>query len=441
VLLYFYSMTIDLSSVRKVHFIGIGGIGVSALARMYLKSKAQVSGSDREADSLVISELRRLGAAITRGHRASAVPKDADLVIYTIAIPSNNPELSRARTLGLKTQSYPEALGQLSIGRPTIAISGTHGKTTTTAMVAEILVAARRDPLVVVGSLLNRVRSRRSNFIAGRGPLVVEACEYRRSFLTLAPTILVITNIDNDHLDYYRDLVDIQSAFAELAGKIAPTGALICDKRDPRLQPILLNTRCLTIDYHQFDKMADKLSLRVLGAHNRLNAAAALAVAKVLKINPSISHQALEKFKGLWRRLEYLGRTRQGARLYDDYGHHPTAIRATLAAVRRDLAPQRLIVVFQPHLYSRTKLLFKEFAESFSAADEILVLPIYAAREPVDKTISSRILASAIPRAIYVSSITAAAKRLTQTTGPQDLILTLGAGDVFVLGEKLRYNH
>lgn len=424
----------------KVHFIGIGGIGVSAIARMYLIAGARVTGSDREIHSPIIAELGRLGAIITRGHRASAVPRDADRVIYTTAISQNNPELVRAEALGIKTLSYPEALGQISASRPTIAIAGTHGKTTTTAMVAEILLLARRNPMVVVGSLLKQSAGGRSNFIAGEGPLVVEACEYRRSFLTLQPQVLVITNIDNDHLDYYRDLADIQNAFAELAGKIPPIGTLVCDVNDPRLTSVIQAARCRVIDYRRFDRIAGKLALRVIGVHNRWNAAAALAAGRAVRVPVATSRRALERFRGTWRRLEYLGRTRRGALIYDDYGHHPTAIRATLDAVRRELAPRRLFVVFQPHLYSRTKLLFREFIDSFKEADEILVLPIYAAREPRDKTVSSRVLAEAMPRAIYAPNIAATKKRLAGA-GRGDLILTLGAGPVFVLGEKLRYNH
>lgn len=436
-------MSLDLSSIQKVHFIGLGGIGVSAIARLFLTQGRTISGSDRQTDSPVIKGLKKLGAKIYRGHQASQVPAGVELVVYTTAVGSQNPEWAEAKRRGIPTFSYPEMLGQLTADKYTIAVAGTHGKTTTTAMLADILLAETLDPTVIIGSLL-KPKNRNmvpTNLIIGRSKFfIVEACEYRRSFLALSPTILVITNIDNDHLDYYRDLADIQSAFAELAAKLPADGYLICDKQDPRLQPVLLNIRCLTIDYRQFDKIANKLSLPVIGAHNRLNAAAALAVAKVLKISPSISHRALEKFKGTWRRLEYLGRTRRGALLYDDYGHHPTAIRATLAAIRRDLAPRHLIVVFQPHLYSRTKLLFQEFADSFSDADEILVLPIYAAREPTDETISSRKLAAAIPRATYVPNLAVAAKRLEQVAGPKDLILTLGAGDIFVLGEKLRYN-
>lgn len=429
--------------MKKVHFIGIGGIGVSAIARLFLAEGKIVSGSDRQINSPVIKELKKLGAKIYRGHKANQVPLGVESVVHTTAVGPGNPEWEEAKRRGVPLLSYPEMLGRLTADKYTIAVAGTHGKTTTTAMLADILAAGKLDPTVIVGSLLKPKNKKvtPSNLIIGRSKyFIVEACEYKRAFLNLSPQILVITNIDNDHLDYYRDLADIQSAFAALAGKIPLTGTLICDVRDPLLAPVIAAARCRLIDYRQFDRVANRLSLQVLGVHNRLNAAAALAVGKALRISAATSRAALHRFRGTWRRLEYLGRTRRGARLYDDYAHHPTEIRATLAAVCRDLAPRRLMVIFQPHLYSRTKLLFREFTGSFSQADEVLILPIYAAREPRDLAISSRTLAAAIPQATYVPNFSSAIRRISALANRDDLILTLGAGDVFVLGQKLRYN-
>ena len=407
-LLYFYSMSVNLSSIQKVYFIGIGGIGVSALARKYLNDGYQVSGSDRTV-SLITTELEKLGVKIFFKQKARNITADIDLVIYTIAIPTNHPELTRARKLGIKILSYPEALGELSRKIFTIAIAGTHGKTTTTAMVAEILLTAHRDPMVIVGSLLQRSDKHRSIFIAGKGPLVVETCEYRRSFLNLSPQILVITNIDTDHLDYYSNLADIQSAFAELAGKVPRSGKVITEK--------------------EYSQIKLPIKLLVPGQHNQRNAQAAIAVAKTVGISERLARRALASFRGTWRRFEYKGKTKKGALIYDDYAHHPTEIKATLVATREKFPHRRIVVIFQPHLYSRTKLLFKEFTESFNDADEILILPIYAAREPKDKTISSRILATAIPRAIYTPNLSAVEKHLAKTNR-HDLILNLGAGDV-----------
>jgi len=424
----------------KVHLVGIGGIGVSALARMFLGEgppAGGVSGSDRDP-SPITEELARLGVKIFFGHRAENLPPDADLVIYTIAVPPDNPELLAAKRLGIKTLSYPEALGEISARKFTIAVAGTHGKTTTTAMLAKIFIDAGLDPTVIVGSILP---TQKSNFIFGRSKyFIVEACEYRRSFLNLSPRILVITNIDNDHLDYYRDLADIESAFAELAGKLPADGALVCDRNDERLKSVLLNTRCLTFDYRQLPTTDLKLS--VPGEHNQRNAQAALAVAAVVGIDQSVARRSLETFSGTWRRFEFKGRTAGGALVYDDYAHHPTEIRATLAGARELFPDQKIVVIFQPHLYSRTKLLLNDFATSFHGADQVIVLPIYAAREPFDASISAEILAEAITKqgvpARAVSGFESASNYLQNLKpNPYNLILTMGAGDIFQLAENL----
>ena len=379
-----------------------------------------------------------MGVKIFFGHRAENLPPDADLVIYTIAVPPDNPELLAAKRLGIKTLSYPEALGEISARKFTIAVAGTHGKTTTTAMLAKIFIDAGLDPTVIVGSILP---TQKSNFIFGRSKyFIVEACEYRRSFLNLSPRILVITNIDNDHLDYYRDLADIESAFAELAGKLPADGALVCDRNDERLKSVLLNTRCLTFDYRQLPTTDLKLS--VPGEHNQRNAQAALAVAAVVGIDQSVARRSLETFSGTWRRFEFKGRTAGGALVYDDYAHHPTEIRATLAGARELFPDQKIVVIFQPHLYSRTKLLLNDFATSFHGADQVIVLPIYAAREPFDASISAEILAEAITKqgvpARAVSGFESASNYLQNLKpNPYNLILTMGAGDIFQLAENL----
>lgn len=435
---YFYSMAINLSSVKEVYFIGIGGIGISAIARLFLLQGKQVTGSDLSRSSPILIELRKAGAKIFSGHRVSQLPPEADLVIYSLAIPAANVEYRHAQTLKIPLLSYPQALGLISKDKFTIAVSGTHGKTTTTAMIGEIFQAAKLSPTVIVGSLLNRGRT---NLVVGQSKyLVAEACEYRESFLNLSPQILVITNIDNDHLDYYKNLRAIQRAFARLAAKVPTDGFLICDRRDPRLAPVLTSRRrqCKVVDYRE---VASNFKLLVPGDHNRANAQAALAVATTIGISSVTSVGALNKFNGTWRRLEYLGRTRRGARLYDDYAHHPTEIRATLAAVRRDLKPRRLIAVFQPHLYSRTKLLFHDLAATLAAADEVLLLPIYAAREKPDQTINSRHLAAAVDQAgtptRYFGSFQTAEKYLNQRLGRGELLLTMGAGDIYVLAQAL----
>lgn len=418
--------------VKKVHFIGIGGIGVSAVARMMLFEGKEVSGSDLAA-SPVTQALQSLGAKIYFGHKAEHLTPDLDLVVYTIAAAADNPELVRARELKIPSQSYPEFLGQLSRQKKTIAVAGTHGKTTTTAMLARALIAAGFDPTVIVGSWLSRAEG---NFIAGQADwLLVEACEYQRSFLNLWPKVLIITNIDNDHLDYYRDLADIQSAFAEFATRVPQDGFLICQAENSLLAPVIKNAVCQIVDYEKITIAG--LKLQVPGWHNLADGKAALAVALTFGASRPGALAALNKFTGVWRRFEYLGQTSAGARVYDDYGHHPTAIKATLAGARELFPRARLTVVFQPHLYSRTKLLLKEFAGSFALADEVLVLPIYAAREKPDPTITSQTLATAISHSKYFPDFLTAQKYLRQRLRAGDVFITLGAGDVYHLAESL----
>ncbi len=432
---------------RKVHFIGIGGIGVSAIARMLaLRSESEggmrITGSD-QSKSLVTDELEKYGIKISIGHQSENVLPDTDLIIYTIAIPADNPERQAAEKLGIPMLTYPEALGQISQTKKTVAVAGTHGKTTTTAMIAQITIAANLDPTVVVGSFMftpSEVEglNKRTNFIAGRGDLLIaEACEYQRSFLNLSPKIVVIINIDTDHLDYYHDLADIQSAFIELVQKLPADGVLICDKTAPNLMPIIAATKCQILDYKTED--INSLNLLVSGKHNIENAQAALAVGRVLGISPSTALGALNKFRGTWRRFEFKGKLPNGALVYDDYAHHPTEIKATLTAAREKFPARRLIAVFQPHLYSRTKLLLKDFAHSFSNASEVLVAPIYAAREAPDPAISSEILTAAInkftpARAGTFSEIEAWLK--TEVTAG-DLVITMGAGNICAVADRL----
>ncbi len=264
-----------LKDAQHIHFIGIGGIGVSALAAMFLHEGKKVSGSDSQ-DSAILAHLGELGATTFVGHDAAHIADGVDLVIYTIAAPEDNPERAEAHRRGITELSYPEALGVVSKEKYTIAVSGTHGKTTTTAMIAEILIAAQKEPTVVVGSIL---KSAGSNFVAGGGDyLVAEACEYRRSFLNLSPTVLVITNIDADHLDYYKDLADIQKAFGEMVAKVPTDGFVICDPKDAKVAPALAGAAAKSIDYTS----QEVPELSFPGEHNVKNAQAAAAVAAAM---------------------------------------------------------------------------------------------------------------------------------------------------------------
>ncbi|MEK7551793.1 MAG: UDP-N-acetylmuramate--L-alanine ligase [Patescibacteria group bacterium] len=385
---------LDLNKVKSTHFIGIGGIGMSAVAQLFLSQGKKVSGSDT-GSSKVTELLESKGAKIYFDQKAENFEKDVDLVIYTIAIDAENPELQEARKRKIPMITYPESLGLISKDKFTIAVSGTHGKTTTTAMIAKVMIDAGLNPTVIAGSLMSEYGS---NFVPGKSEFfLVEACEYKRSFLNINPNILVITNIDNDHLDYYKDLADIQSAFGELARKLKPADFLICNMSHTNLEPIIEDPKveCNIIDYPSLEA---KLELMVPGKHNIENAKAALAVATVLEIKDKKAIKSLKNFSGTWRRLEALGKTKNGALVYDDYGHHPTEIKASLLAILEKFPKKKIVVIFQPHLYSRTKLLLKEFAQSFEGMSEVIIVPIYAAREVDDKSISAEILAGEIKK-------------------------------------------
>ena len=424
-----------LDTIKKAHFIGIGGIGVSAVARMMLLRSARVTGSDR-LTSNITELLQGLGAHIFTEHKQENLPKDADIVVYSPAVPETNPELARARELGIPAYSYPEMLGKISKGMRTIAVAGTHGKTTTTGMIASVLIDAKKSPTVIVGSLLKSG----SNFIAGTSNLfVVEACEYKRSFLHLSPEILVITNIDNDHLDYYKDIDDIISAFHTLAMKVPVHGVIVADTNHEHIKKALHGVSARIMDYCEMEARSE-ITLAIPGEHNVRNACSALAVAQILDISLEGALISLAHFQGTWRRQERKGKTTSGVIVYDDYAHHPTEIRATLQGFRAKYPESRIRVVFQPHLYSRTRLLMNDFAESFTDADEVIVAPIYAAREEPEEGITSEKLVEALSlqhnNARYGGDFSTIVSYLRETSKNGDMILTMGAGDIALVGEE-----
>lgn len=408
-----------------MHCIGIGGIGLSALARYFHALGVKVTGSNDGVSTRILEDLEKEGIVVHTGsHDASYVEEGTDLVIYSIAVRDTNPELRAARTRGITCMTYPEALGVLTKEYTTIAVCGTHGKTTTTAMVASMLKACGKNPTVIVGSLLS---DGGSNFIQGDSEyLVVEACEYRRSFLNLHPTHIIVTNIDEDHLDYYKDLADIQSAFQSFADTIPHDGYLVTHS------DVTLTTKGHIVTTEAINK--EEIELSVLGEHNKKNASLALMLAKSLNLDEVQAREGLKAFSGTWRRLEYKG-TQTGAFVYDDYGHHPKEIEATLQALRERYASPKfkLIVVFQPHLYSRTKLLLDDFSQAFTLADTVCILPIYAAREVDDGTISSHDLVEKTHNAIYMETFDEVKKYLDKKAHSGSVVLTLGAGDVYLL--------
>ena len=432
---------IDLNRLSHIHFVGIGGIGTSAIARMMLGRGLVVSGSDRAA-SAITDRLTADGAHISIGQAPDTVLRQCDAVVHTVAIPPENPELVEARRRGIPLLTYPEMLELVSAEKYTIAVAGTHGKTTTTAMLGSILLAAGADPTVLVGGLMLDPRHQKItdqtfeqsgvNFILGDSKyFVVEADEYKKSFLHLSPRLLVITNIDADHLDFYKDLGDIQATFAELVGRVPADGAIICNSADPHVAPICAAARAPIIDYRR----QEIPQLTVPGQHNRYNAMAAAAAAGVLGISSRYRMQTLQNFPGTWRRFQYKGVTPQGAIVYDDYAHNPQKVAAAITGARELYPDRRIVAVFQPHLYSRTKHFLPEFANALVQADAVVLLPIYAAREANDQSISSDMLAQKITlqapaiRAIVRDSFAAAKKYLDQELTAGDVVLVMGAGD------------
>lgn len=430
---------INVTDKKKIHFIGIGGIGVSALARMFLLQGKMVSGSDMSAGKIT-EEVEKKGGKVFIEHTAENLPEDADLVIYTIAVKEDNPEYKKAKELGVDMLSYPETLGVISENKFTIAVSGTHGKTTTTGMIAKILIDAGLEPTVIVGSLIKDKDGELTNFIYGNSNyFLVEACEYRRSFINLEPNILVVTNIDSDHLDYYKDIEDIKSAFGELVGKMTSSCHVIIDRKQKNLEKVIEKSKSTIVDFGLAD--LENTVLKVPGEHNREDARAALVVGEILGINKSTILKSLSEFTGTWRRFEFLGENETGAKIYTDYGHHPTEINATLEGAREMFKDKQIKVLFQPHLYSRTKQLLSEFAGAFNAADEVFLAPIYGARELPDPEISSEILADLILK--KGKTVKAFSKEenieeyIENSITKDDVLITMGAGDIYKVGESL----
>ena len=458
---------LDLSKIKNVHFIGIGGIGISAVARMIKSEGKNVTGQDMQ-DGEVVEELKKLGIDIKIGQSYENIPKDTELIIYTIAIDKYDIELAKkikespiihknkdGQEVEVFVRSYPQMLDIISRDKYTIAISGTHGKTTTTAMIAQILRDNGNDPTVIVGSLLTNKDGTRSNFIGGNPNrtngqgenkyFVVEACEYRRSFLNINPKILVITNIDNDHLDYYKDIEDIKSAFREMAMKVPMDGFVVCNPNDENIADVIEGINAKVINWEKYLNL--DLKLKVPGLHNKKDAACSVAVASILDISKEKAEEYVCNFSGTWKRFEFRGKLSNGTLLYDDYAHHPTEIMATLEGFRELYKKEegwKITIVFQPHLFSRTKLLLSDFAKSFVYADQVMLLPIYYAREVDDGTISSEILELNInnnsDNAEAFSSFEKLEKNIKirlEHMGEKDIIVTMGAGEASKIGDFL----
>jgi UDP-N-acetylmuramate--alanine ligase len=425
--------------IKHIHFIGIGGIGMSALARLFLHDGKTVSGSDR-ALSAITQALVAEGVQFFPTQEASNIEgrQDLDLIVYTEAMAHDHPEMVAAQALGVRMVNYFEALGMVANEYYLIAVAGSHGKSTTTSMVADVLEEAGLDPTVIVGTLRSK---NQSNYRAGKSKYaVVEACEYKRDFLHLQPDVLVITNIDYEHVDYYKDLSDVQSAFATLAQAVPEGGAIIANTTDPNISPVLQGVSAKIIDYRPLIDVTIKL--RQPGMHNRMNAAAARGVGEFLQIEPTVITEALENFAGTWRRFEYKGDVRNTP-VYDDYAHHPTEVRASLAGARELYPDRKLIVITQTHTYSRTAELFDDFVEAYVKADQVYLLPIYAAREENVSGVSSEQLAVAISEkgtsAVVMQTPAGIAQTVRESLNESEpaVIVIMGAGDVTQVASEL----
>ncbi|MEY2665306.1 MAG: UDP-N-acetylmuramate--L-alanine ligase, UDP-N-acetylmuramate--alanine ligase [Candidatus Parcubacteria bacterium] len=429
---------IDLTEISRIHFIGIGGIGMSALARFLRNEKKTVQGTDR-SPSDITATLQTEGVTVFSGHSAEHISDGIDLVIYTEAV---NPttegyvELEAAREKGIPTINYFEALGLAVNPYYLIAVAGTHGKTTTTAMLTDIFEAAGKDPTAVIGSLRAKTKS---NFRAGKSKYaIVEACEYKRDFLYLKPDVLVITNLEYEHTDYYKDLADVQDAFRSFIEQVNEGGVVVTDIKNPNIVPILKDSPVKVLDYNEFFDV--NLPLKQPGMHNRMNAAAALTVAEHEKLNVGEATKALSEFAGTWRRFEYKGEW-QGTAVYDDYAHHPTEIKATLGGLRELYPDRNIVAIAELHTYSRTTSLFDDFAKVTALADCFYFLPIYAAREENTSGVSVKELAVKSleynPHTSYVPTYEAMIDTLKQTVNDRDVIVFLGAGNITKLATEL----
>ncbi|MBT3756569.1 MAG: UDP-N-acetylmuramate--L-alanine ligase [Candidatus Cloacimonetes bacterium] len=448
-----------LGRTRKIHFVGIGGIGMSGIAELLINQGFKVSGSDL-ALSDITKHLTQIGAVISQGHNAETI-KDADVVVKSSAVKDDNPEIAFALSKKIPVIRRAEMLSEIMRMSYGIGIAGTHGKTSTTSMVGSVLSAATLDPTVIVGGI---VKNYGSNNLLGSGKyIVVEADEFDRSFLTLSPIIAGITNIEADHLDCYTDLEGVKNAFVEYANKVPFFGSVIACLDDHGVQSIIprinkeiltygfsqqANVRATNVKFNNFETSymalynGDELGnikLKALGDHNILNSLLAVATGLELDIPFKSIKRGLSEFNGVFRRFEYKGE-KDEVTLYDDYAHHPTEIEATLKGVR-DSISNRIVVVFQPHLFSRTQDFYEDFGRSFFQSDVLLIAPIFPAREKPIKGVTGKLISDAAIQSghknvHYIQTDEEIVSKIKEVTKPGDILITMGAGSIYKFGEK-----
>ncbi len=435
---------------KRIHLVGIGGVSMRPLGLVLKGMGLIVSGSDMNA-SVSTDELIANGIRVDIGHRAENV-QDVDCVIRTAAVHNDNPEIAGARALGIPVFERAQAWGIIMRAyQNAICVSGTHGKTTTTSMIAHVLMAGNVDPTVMIGGFLPLLGA--GHRVGNGNTILLESCEYCDSFLNFFPTLAVVLNIEADHLDYFKDLADVEKSFRNFAQ--LSTGGIVANGDDANTVETLKGLDYLSFglgernrvravnissDWRSFDVLCDgepycHVQLAVYGRHNTLNALAAAAVGWNMGLSPEAVEQGLSTFSGAGRRMEKKG-CFHGADVYDDYAHHPGEISATLDAVRA-MGYQRVIVAFQPHTYTRTKALFDDFVTQLQKPDVLVLAEIYAARERNTVGISSKDLQEKIPNSYYCATLPEVTETLKMLAQPGDIILTVGAGDIYRAGEAL----
>lgn len=418
---------------------------MSALAKYYISQGVAVSGSDLTS-SEITNELEKLGVKIYIGkHQKQNIPPNAKLVIYTAAVSQQNPEFKEAKSRKIKTKSYAEAIGEITKKYRTITVSGAHGKSTTTALVALVLEEGHRDPTVIIGTKVKEFGN--SNFRRGHGSdLVLEADEWNKSFLEYFPWIAIITNIDAEHLDTYKNKKNIERAFAAYLAKVPQNGKIIANADDPSLKAVADKFGSRVIWYSLNDPEAEIIRkiLHIPGKHNISNALAALKLGRILGICETHILQALARFNGTWRRFEFKG-IKNGAYIYADYGHHPREIQATIKAARERFPMRRIWCVYQPHQYQRLAYLWDDFITTFDLADRIVLLPVYDVAGRETKSARAKVNSKKLTTELkkrgkntkYFDSFTATQNFVESNVHPGDVVLVMGAGDIYGLALDL----
>ena len=437
---------------KRAHLVGIGGVSMASLAEVLLGNGVIITGSDRQ-ESATVAHLRSLGIPVTIGHLPESV-EGADCVVRTAAVHNDNPEIAAALSAGIPVFERAQAWGAIMTGyKNALCISGTHGKTTTTSMITQIFMEADQDPTVMIGGTLPLLHA--SHRVGHGDTIIMESCEYCNSFLNFFPTVALVLNIEADHLDFFKDLADIQASFRKFVQLVPEQGRIIANGDDQNTLDALAGLPYRTFgmgencfvrgqnfseDWREFDVVCGgepycHVSLTVVGRHNAMNALAACAAAHNAGIPGDVAARALHSFTGAGRRMEFKGQY-NGADIYDDYAHHPGELHALLTAAKT-MGYSRILCAFQPHTYTRTKALFGDFVRELQTVDVAILTDIFAARESNIVGVSSKMLADAIPGSVYCPSLPEVTEYLRAEARPGDLILTVGAGDIYKAGAAL----